>query len=80
MAKVIKPERADSVFPKHERYPWEQWFDGQLWELTKGADFKTEPASFRSAAFLQAKRRDIKLRTRVVGDKFYLQALTNGAT
>ena len=25
------------------RYPWDQWFDGDIWKITQGVDFDAEP-------------------------------------
>ena len=25
------------------KYPWEEWFDGSIWRITQGDDFKTHP-------------------------------------
>jgi len=39
------------------RYPWDQWFDGQVWELVRGVDFKVLSKSFHSMAAHAAQRR-----------------------
>jgi hypothetical protein len=73
-------ERID-VFPDaptQNLYPWDEWFDGSVWELTPGQDFKGKPATFRASAVAQAARRDGKVRTRKVAnadgeDRLYLQ-------
>jgi hypothetical protein len=59
-------------------YPWDEWFDGSVWELTPGDDFKGKPATFRASAVAQAARRDGKVRTRKVPgpdgiERLYLQ-------
>ena len=64
--------------PSQSNYPWDEWFDGSVWELTPGDDFKGRPATFRSSAVAQAARRDGKVRTRRIltpeGDeRLYLQ-------
>jgi len=46
------------------RYPWEDWLDGNIWELTPGVDFKGHPATFRANAVTQANRREGRVRTR----------------
>ena len=55
-------------------YPYDTWFNGEMWHLTQGVDFKTEPKAFRGTVRSAAKYRGLKLRTRVVGANFYLQA------
>jgi hypothetical protein len=64
--------------PVQSNYPWDEWFDGSVWELTPGEDFKGKPATFRASAVAQAARRDGKVRTRKVlaadgEERLYLQ-------
>jgi hypothetical protein len=64
--------------PVQSKYPWDEWFDGSVWELTPGEDFKGKAATFRGSAVAQAARRDGKVRTRkVIGpdgeERLYLQ-------
>lgn len=73
-------QRTD-VFPDaapQNLYPWDEWLDGSVWELTPGEDFKGKPATFRASALAQAARRDGKVRTRKVAnadgdERLYLQ-------
>lgn len=64
--------------PSQNVYPWDEWFDGSVWELIPGEDFKGKPATFRASAVAQAARRDGKVRTRKVSNadgeyRLYLQ-------
>jgi hypothetical protein len=52
--------------PNRSLYPWHDWLDGDIWELTQGVDFKGSPSTFRSNARAQAKRRDGKIQARIV--------------
>jgi hypothetical protein len=52
--------------PAQSQYPWDEWFNGSVWELVPGEDFKGRPATFRSSAVAQAARRDGKVRTRKI--------------
>ena len=45
-------------------YPWDQWFDGQIWKLTRGKDFKTEIKNFRSSVTQTAIKKGFKVLTR----------------
>jgi hypothetical protein len=58
-------------------YPWDEWFDGSVWELIPGEDFAGQPSTFRASAVAQAARRDGKVRTRKLttehGERLYLQ-------
>ena len=71
-----RPLPADA--PVQSNYPWDEWFDGSVWELTPGEDFKGKPVMFRASAVAQAERREGKVRTRkVLGEdgqeRLYLQ-------
>jgi hypothetical protein len=52
-----------TTLPKrgNRKYPWEEWFDGSVWELRAGEDFTARPATFRTLAKQQAARRNIKV-------------------
>ena len=39
------------------RYPWDRWFDGQTWMLTRGHDFLCSKEYFRSYVYRAAERR-----------------------
>jgi hypothetical protein len=54
--------------PSTRQYPWEEWLDGGVWELSRGEDFSAKPATLISNARSQAKRRGGNLRTRLVGE------------
>jgi hypothetical protein len=56
-------------------YPWDEWFDGSVWELTSGEDFKGQPVTFRASAVAQASRRGGKVRTRKIRDDSGVQRL-----
>jgi hypothetical protein len=62
MAKILK----DSVFPTRTRskHPWDEWLDGQVWQLTEGEDFHGSRENFRAAAGAAAQNRHGKVRTR----------------
>ena len=49
-----------------QRYPWEQWLDGQIWR-SPGARTSLKPETFRRSVYLAAERIDKKVLTRVIG-------------
>lgn len=59
--------RLDS-FPAQSgsRYPWDEWLDGNAWELIPGEDFASKSTTLRSNAQLQAKKRNGRTRSRTV--------------
>jgi hypothetical protein len=73
--------RKVEAFPKapdSSRYPWEEWLDGDVWELAQGEDFKGKSNAFRSNARSRAKKRGGKIRARILKEdggveKLYIQ-------
>jgi hypothetical protein len=65
MARVLDsfPSAADSG-----RYPWDEWLDGQVRELIAGEDFTVGVEAFRRAAYTAAKERQLKIRSKAMGD------------
>jgi hypothetical protein len=66
--------------PSQSRYPWDEWLDGSVWELVLGEDFNGKPATFRSVAIVQAKKRHGRVKTRLLrakdpgeADRLYVQ-------
>jgi hypothetical protein len=65
------PRRLDAFPPSaSSRYPWDEYLDGSVWELTRGEDFQCSVSSFQGAARAQANRRrgTVRMRTRHAGD------------
>jgi len=54
--------------PKDCLYPYDEWFDGQIWKISKGIDFNCTIESMRISLFNQAKKRGIKVRTSKKGN------------
>ena len=50
------------------KYPWDEWLDGRTWELKRDIDFDCQMDSFRTAAFSEAKGRNVKLASTLVDD------------
>ena len=60
-------------------YDWDKWLNGKQWLLSQGVDFEVAQASFRSAAFMAARKRGLKLTARPAKDDqdrlaIYIQA------
>lgn len=67
MARVVKwepPARAART-----KYPWDEWFNGQAWELERGVDFATTIRGMQSTVLTRARRLDIAVATAVVRDE-----------
>lgn len=57
-----------------ELYPWDEWFDGQVWKLIRDVDFAASPDGFRVTVAQAARRRGMKARIRIREDDVYVQA------
>lgn len=61
MARKLDNFPADS----NARYPWDEWLDGSAWELRRGEDFDAKPATLKTNAQSQAKKRNGRVRSRM---------------
>ena len=69
MAKVLE----SYIFPKPclgrpAAYKWDDWLDGQVWELKRPSDFRPQVPIFRSMVTTTARRRDLKVQVDVVDE------------
>lgn len=64
----------DFRWRKGSNYPWDEWLNGQIWQLTTGQDFTIAPVSLISSARYEAVDRGMKVRTRRLGEVVVLQA------
>ena len=46
---------------RKEEYPYDQWFNGQIWELIEGEDYKSDTRYFKTRIRAAATRRGIKV-------------------
>lgn len=53
---------------KRDKYPWDEWLDGETRELRKGRDYESTLESFRAAAWHAADKRRRKVKTRILRD------------
>lgn len=58
----------------NSRYNWDQYFDGNIYELTMGEDFTAKPSSVVASARKAAGKANKTLKIRTDGEKVVLQA------
>lgn len=51
-------------------YPYDEWFNGQIWKLEEMTDFDCKPTSLRSALYMAARARNIELNTSLGKDSY----------
>lgn len=59
---------------KRARYPWNEWFDGQVRQLENGVDFTCTPEGLRTTIHTAAKRMGFKVTTANVEGDVYVHA------
>jgi hypothetical protein len=61
------------------KYPWKDWTNGAVWEVTKEKHFPdTTPENFRLGLYQKATSLEKKVKTRVKGDSVIFQFLSQG--
>jgi hypothetical protein len=59
--------RLDSFPAAHaQHYPWEEWLDGNVWQLDRGTDYTAKANTIITNARTQARRRGGSVRTRLL--------------
>lgn len=56
-------------------YPWDQWLNGEIWQLQQGVDFEITMKQMRTAAHLAAGRRDLRVQGSADGNTLIIQAV-----
>ncbi len=59
------------------KYPWDEWFDGSAWRITRGDHFELEPSNMAAVIRTKAGARNGRAQTRVVGDAVEFQFLAS---
>lgn len=63
------------------KYPWDQWLNGRPWRCIQGQDFDCLPHTFMGLARKAARREDLEVKIKRVGQAVVIQAYTpNGAS
>tara|TARA_B100000427_G_scaffold229329_1_gene192598 strand:- start:1140 stop:1370 length:231 start_codon:yes stop_codon:yes gene_type:complete len=67
MAEILESFKFKEV-GRGSRYPYDQWFDGQIWKLTHLVDFDCQPSSLRQAFYSAARRKDLKIKVSLLSN------------
>lgn len=49
-------------------YPWERWFDGKSYDLTRGTDFQILPHNLKAMIYQAAKRFNLRAVVNVIDE------------
>jgi|APGre2960657373_1045057.scaffolds.fasta_scaffold39931_4 hypothetical protein len=80
-AEETKPRLRDIItWPRRateEKYPWGEWLDGSVWRLKQYEDFHVSVESMRSAIYMAAYRKGVKVKTHIpkAHDGIYVQKI-----
>ena len=66
MAQVGDDYDWDEKVSRDGKYPWSQWLNGAVWELTKGEDFDVDVAALRRAVHSRAHYLGFRARTKTI--------------
>lgn len=81
MAKVVK-EIPNIRQMGPQKYPWNKWLDGRVWQLNGGKDFTSKPSGMAQQAYSAARKMGVKVQTAIRGNRVFLKAtpITKGKT
>lgn len=57
-----------------EKYPFDEWFDGNVYELVEGEDFDAKRSTMATVIHTAATKRDLIVATRMTQDGLAIQA------
>lgn len=67
MAEIVSDNVwAESGRKSASKYPWDEWFDGKTRILVQSDDFTVTPKSIQNTIHVNAFRRGVKVRTRIL--------------
>jgi hypothetical protein len=58
---------------RSNKYPYDEWLDGQIWLLVRGEDYDISPEGMRASIHNHAKREGIKVKTRISDEGLFVQ-------
>jgi len=70
MAEVIGDKEFNESFKgvKYDKHPWSEWSNGSAYRVKRGKDFTCSVAGFCTGLYNYAKRSNMKVRAKKVGD------------
>jgi hypothetical protein len=70
MARRLNAFPASERRPGAERrYPWDEWSDGAVWEIRRGADYDIKTENMRTNVHMRASALAVKARTKKINDQ-----------
>lgn len=70
----VRPKtRAENAQESFTRYKWDRWFDGATHQVQRGKDFDVSMKDFQFYVHRVARKRGLKVRTRINGNLMTIQ-------
>lgn len=76
MPRVLEglPAQTRANAGRGEKYPFDEWFDGNVYELVEGEDFESKRSTMATVLHTAASKRDMLIQTRMTQDGLAIQA------
>lgn len=73
-------KQVEGFAPQYRKYDWDLWFNGEVWQLTRGEDFQCAAHNMRVMAQNRARRRGLKIHTSIQDETIlFIQAYKDDA-
>lgn len=63
------------TFGGMRKYPYDKWFDGSVWKLVRGTDFKCQLISMQNCVAAKAARQRVRVRTAIIDGNLIIQMI-----
>lgn len=76
MPRVLQelPASTRTKVGREEKYPFDEWFDGNVYELVEGEDFEAKRSTLATVIHNAATKRELIVATRMTKDGLAIQA------
>lgn len=76
MPRVLEtlPAQVRTGAGRSEKYPFDEWFDGNIYELIEGEDFEAKRSTMATVVHGAATKREMAVTTRLTKDGLAIQA------
>lgn len=74
MAKVLKSFDFKTGVASASKYPWNEWLDGRIWEITQGEDYSIKPISMAQNVWKAARDNGKASKIKIIGNRIVFKA------
>jgi hypothetical protein len=62
-----------------EKYPWDNWTNGEIWKIVAGTDFSCKAENIQGALFNAARKRGMRVKTKKLDEKTVVFQFSNSS-